>query len=162
MLTAERVREVLSYDPETGVFVWKQSRGKAKAGSVAGSKNSDGYLLIGLDREHPSAHRLAWLYVYGEWPTGHLDHIDCNKTNNAIGNLRIADGAQNATNKKINATNTSGFKGVHFNLHAGRWRSILKSRGTSYFLGYFDTPEAAHAAYCAKAAEIHGEFARVS
>jgi hypothetical protein len=159
-LTANRVRALLSYDLETGLFTWRESRGRAVAGAFAGSPNSDGYVCIGIDRKRYAAHRLAWLYMTGAWPAGELDHRNCEKTDNAWSNLRVADRSGNQANKKKNCTNTSGFKGVHFNKHAGRWRSILKFRGASYFLGYFDTAESAHRAYCAKASEVHGDFAR--
>ena len=161
MLTAERVRELLHYDPASGVFVWRKGRGKAARDAIAGSPDADGYTAIGIDKKRYKAHRLAWLYVVGEWPVGDLDHVDCDKTNNRFANLRQATFSQNRCNVHRPRVNTSGYKGVHFNKNAKRWRSIIKARGMQKCLGYFDTAESAYAAYCAAAKELHGEFARL-
>lgn len=87
MLTVERLRELLDYDPETGVFRWKEPRRKCRVGEVAGSLRKDGYVKIQVDGRFYQAHRLAWLCVYGVWPSA-IDHIDGNRANNAIANLR--------------------------------------------------------------------------
>jgi len=158
---AELVRELLHYDPASGVFVWRRGTGKAAKGAIAGSPDSDGYIAIGIDGKRYKAHRLAWLYMVGEWPVGGLDHVDCDKTNNRFANLRQATCSQNRWNSQLKRVNTSGYKGVHFNKNAQRWRSIIKARGVSKFLGYFDTAESAYAAYCAAAKEMHGDFARL-
>jgi hypothetical protein len=161
-LTAEFVAGILHYNRETGEFTWISGRGSAKAGSVAGSPDSDGYIAIGIAGARYLAHRLAWLVEYGSWPDGCVDHIDCIKTNNAVRNLRLADQSQNRCNVRRQRVNSTGFKGVHYNKHAKRFRAIAKARGESRFLGYFDRPEDAHAAYCAAIEEMHGEYARAA
>lgn len=161
-LSADFVKSILRYDRESGEFVWIKGRGSAKTGSVAGSPDTDGYTSIGICGARYLAHRLAWLVEYGVWPEESIDHIDCVKTNNSIRNLRLADQSQNRCNVKLQRVNSTGFKGVHFNKNAKKFRSIIKARGATRFLGYFDTAEQAHDAYKAAAAEMHGEFARTA
>ena len=89
-LTAERLREVMSYDPETGVLTWRKKtgrKGRVVVGRAAGNYDPDGYICVRIDRKNYKAHRLAWLYVYGTWPDNRIDHIDGIKDNNAITNL---------------------------------------------------------------------------
>ncbi len=155
-LTAERLREVLSYDPETGIFTRLIDRGKFKAGERAGSVSPTGYRVIGVDRALVLEHRLAWLCVYGEWPDGEIDHINRIRVDNRIENLRLAHG-QNARN--IVGRGASGFKGVYQFKPGQKWRARIFYDGKLRHLGSFDTPEEAHAAYCAAAIRHHGVFA---
>jgi hypothetical protein len=162
-LTAERVRELLSYNPETGVFTWlvdSPKGGQRRAGKAAGSVTGDGYHYISIRRRPYLAHRLAWLYVHGEWPSAQIDHRDGNRTNNAIDNLREANRSQNAGNSKRRRTNTSGFKGVYFCSRTGRYVAQITC-GYRKHLGYFDTSKDAHAAYAVAAEKHFGEFARL-
>lgn len=167
-LTAEYVRSILHYDPETGVFVWKSrpdirpSANARREGKVAGCVDPYGYQRIGVDGHRYFGHRLAWLHTHGEWPKGQLDHIDGNRANNRIANLRIATTAQNAANSRAHRDNRSGFKGVSWSKVAKRWIAQISRAGQYRYLGYFDTPEEAHAAYCEAARELHGEFARTA
>jgi hypothetical protein len=120
-LTADRLRELLEYDPETGVFRWKEARApNAKAGDEAGFIHRDGYRYIRIGQRQYAAHRLAWLYVTGEWPASHLDHRDMERTNNSLGNLRPASHSQNQANRPKQANNTSGFKGVYWQARSGK------------------------------------------
>jgi hypothetical protein len=116
-LTAERLREVVTYDPETGLFRWRVNRApRAKAGDVAGAVlGHNGRVRIKIDGHLHLAHRLAWLYVRGRWPRDELDHIDRNPLNNAIGNLREASRSQNARNRSRRRDNGTGITGVSFN-----------------------------------------------
>ncbi len=99
-VTAERVRELLHYDPETGIFTHKVSRGGVSAGDIAGCLDSLGYVRISLGRGASRfAHRLAWLLVYGKWPDGDIDHIDQAKANNRIANLRDVSRSANNQNR---------------------------------------------------------------
>lgn len=165
MLTQATLHELLSYNPRTGVFVWRVNRmGSARAGDVAGSvKGRDGnfYLHIGIAPRTYQAHRLAFLYMTGAWPSGSVDHKDGNGLNNRWSNIRVASVSLNAANAKMPSTNTSGFKGVTFHKQVGRWQAQIKKNGQSIYLGLFDRPEDAHAAYVDKAKEIFGEFARI-
>ncbi len=157
-LTAERLRAVLRYDMDTGEFAWRVAQGSAVPGRRAGTINGKGYRLIRIDGVVYSAHRLAWLYVRGEWPVRHIDHIDCNKLNSAFSNLREATNSQNMANAPLRCDNTSGFKGVTRRSHAKSW----EARVGGTHIGFFKTATEAHAAYVAKARELYGEFARVA
>lgn len=157
-LTAERARELLDYDPETGVFVYRAPRRGIKVGDIAGCPNKAGYLRIFVDGVSYYAHRLAWLHVHGEWPPGDLDHEDTIKDHNWIGNLRPASQSQNNANKPRPANNTSGFKGV--SRQHGKWRARVGKSSQSIHLGLHATPELARAAYVAAAQRLFGQFAR--
>ena len=159
MLTQNRLREVLDYNPTTGVFVWRVRRGCMSAGDQAGRTTDEGYLSICVDGRSYQAHRLAWLHFYGVWPVGNIDHRDTDKKHNWIANLRLATKSQNGANRGANRNNTTGFKGVTLH-HSGRYCAAIKKDQHHIYLGIFDTPEQAHAAYDRKATEIFGNFAR--
>jgi HNH endonuclease len=160
MLTAERMRELLDYDVETGVFVWKVDRSRTKCGAVAGVLNDKGYRLIGVDDHVYLAHRLAWLHVYGCWPPVEIDHINGFRSDNRLSNLREATRSENRINAKRKNTNTSGFKGVWRPAGRRKWYANIQIKNSRVYLGSFNTREEAYAAYCVAAAELHGEFAR--
>jgi hypothetical protein len=162
-LSLARLQELLEYDPETGVFTWKVTKcWRAPAGSEAGTINIHGRRAIMVDQKLYTAHRLAWLYVHGEWPAGEIDHINCDPADNRICNLRLATSSQNKCNSRRPSHNTSGFKGVYYNRRLGRFAAQIAINKTHRWLGLFDTAEAAHAAYCRAANELHGEFARAA
>jgi hypothetical protein len=158
MVTAERLREVLSYDPMTGVFVWKTPTGRRiRVGSVAGTVNPDtGYRIITIDRRMYPAHRLAWLYEHGQWPPSALDHKNRIRDDNRMANLRPATRSQNRANSAT-VRNKSGFKGA---VAYGKrhWQARIVIDGKSRNLGVFDTPAKAHAAYVSCAKAHFGEF----
>lgn len=159
-LTAERVREALNYDPETGVFRWRYSHCSVKAGDIAGSPETKGYLRISVDGRRYKAHRLAWLHVHGAWPAKQLDHRNRVKSDNRIANLREASNLQNCANAIRPKNNSVGFKGV--SRSGGRFVAGIKRNYKRIHLGSFDAPELAAAAYDAAAAEIWGEFANTN
>jgi hypothetical protein len=160
VITAERLRELLAYDPTSGGFAWRVDRGGlAKAGQIAGSRNGIGYVNIRVDGRDYSAHRLAWLHVTGAWPAGQIDHINGVRDDNRIANLREATNAQNQWNRAHQGS-VSGFKGVKWCKIQRKWRAELRKDGRKIHLGRFATVEEAHAAYCAAADEHFGEFAR--
>ncbi len=161
-LTADGLRSVLDYDAETGNFHWKVTRGRAIAGAQTGYKNARGYLIIRIDGKNYKAHRLAWLYVTGEWPANQIDHINNNPGDNRFCNLREATHSENMMNKSRYANNKSGFKGVHLHKQSKRWRARIRIDNKNISLGLFDTPQLAYAAYCSAAYKLHGEFARVA
>lgn len=155
-LTAERLRELLDYDPETGVFVWRVGRrGKGALGSVAGSLGPRGYLRLTVDSQDYRAHRAAWLYVHGRWPAAELDHINGQRDDNRLGNLREATHAENMQNRARHRNNTSGSAGVNWCGRKRRWVARICVDGRRRHLGYFATLEAAAAAYLAAKAELH-------
>jgi hypothetical protein len=162
-LTAERLRELLEYDPETGEFRWLRHRARgARAGSPAGYINAVGYRVIMLSQRAYHAHRLAWLYMAGEWPRGDLDHINGDRADNRRSNLRLADRTQNNANARRRSDNTSGHKGVSRHGQCNRWQARIRVRGRTIYLGLHKTQEAAAAAYDAAAREHFGEYARLS
>lgn len=163
MITVERLRELFHYDQESGVFTRKAERARnARMGDLAGCKRPDGYIVIRIDGSLYHAHRLAWLHVTGEWPKEEIDHLNCDPSDNRFANLREATRAENLRNIRKPCDNTSGFKGVSFDKRTGRWISSIRASGKQKYLGRFDTAEAAYAAYCTAAKELHGEFARTS
>lgn len=165
-LTQERLKELLHYDPETGIFKWKfRDNVRANwntryAGTVAGCLDHYGHTVTSIDDVKYRASRLAWLYVTGEWPENEVDHWDLDKSNNRFHNLREASHGQNAHNRPKPSTNTSGFKGASLHKPTQKWMAQIRADGRGYYLGLHDTPEAAHAAYCEAARKFHGEFAR--
>lgn len=161
MLTPERLKQLIDYDPQTGTFTWKVNRRKkAMAGTIGGTHTYAGYRQIRLDGVLYRAHRLAWFYFHGEWPTSQMDHINGRRDDNRIANLRLATHSQNCANRGRQRHNKSGFKGVTWDSQAKKWRSVISARGKSFALGLHSTPEAAHAAYVDAAQKYHGEFAR--
>jgi hypothetical protein len=162
MLTAQRLRELLHYDPVTGIFHWRIAVARrVKVGDIAGSVHRDGYRQIMIDGRRYYAHHLAWLYVHGEWPPSELDHINGVPDDNRIANLRLATPSQNQWNQGNRKNNTSGFKGVGWHRRR-RWRAQIGINGRYIHLGYFATPEEAHQTYCAAAKERFGEFTRAA
>jgi hypothetical protein len=129
-ITAQRLRELLDYDLNTGVFTWRVTRkGHRKAGDAAGYLRKDRYVIIGLDNATFLGHRLAWLHVYGEWPREHLDHIDGNPTNNRIENLRDVSPTVNGQNRKrVHRNTVTGFLGVD-QVTDGLWGVRIKVDG---------------------------------
>lgn len=146
-LTKHELEQWLSYDPETGIFTWLVNRGKARSGKKAGSLNGRRYLAIRIDGKSYSAHRLAWLAFYGEWPIGEIDHINRIKTDNRIANLRVASSSQNEWNKNLQKNNKSGYRGVSWCTNELRWRAGIKINGRQIRIGTYDTPEEASVAY---------------
>tara|TARA_R110000744_G_scaffold194735_1_gene313664 strand:+ start:272 stop:757 length:486 start_codon:yes stop_codon:yes gene_type:complete len=159
MITQERLKELLSYNTATGDFTWLVDRNAGSyAGDTAGTLMNKGYIHIKVDGKMYLGHRLAWLYIHGSIPTN-LDHIDGNRVNNKIENLRPASSFQNAHNASIRSDNNSGYKGVGFHSMTGKWRARIRYMNKRKSLGLFDTPELAHKAYCQAADKLHGEFA---
>jgi hypothetical protein len=153
-LTAERVRELLDYDPLTGVFHWKVSPAQSiRVGDVAGSFLSTGYRRIVIDSIQYQAHRIAWLHYYGRWPQAELDHINRIKEDNRITNLREATRSQNAANFPLRRDNKLGIRGVC--LSRGKYVAQIRCK----HLGCFVTAEEASATYQKAARELFGEFA---
>lgn len=156
MITVEKLRALFNYDPDTGVFTRLTRRGRFPAGSVAGHlRGKDGYLTIMIDgREYP-AHRLAWLYTHGRWPTVDIDHKDGIRHNNRLLNLREATGSINAQNRhKASSLSSTGLLGVYMNRGAPRARITIHG-GRRIDLGRFETPELAHAAYIEAKRKFH-------
>jgi len=157
-LTAARLRKVLDYCPETGIFRWRvQKTIRLPAGSAAGHLGSRGYWKICIDDREFSAHRLAWLYVHGRWPVEEIDHINGMKADNRIANLREANRKQNCANCGPRTANKTGYRGVV--RHGRGYSARIGLNYRKLALGYFKTAEEASTAYRKAAREFHGEFA---
>lgn len=139
-ITQAELKRLLNYDPITGVFVWRVAR-KDRIGKSAGSLNTNGHRQLKINDKHYMAHRLAWLYMRGEMPTVEIDHINGNKDDNSIDNLRLASHKQNMENVKLRINNKSGFRGVSWHKATGKWRARVEHHGKSCSLGLFNNIE---------------------
>lgn len=159
IISQELVKALFEYDCTSGIFIRKLTTGtKAKIGSVAGVVNESGYIEIAVNGHKYRAHRLAWLYCFGEFPEQQLDHIDNNRSNNSLDNLREASNLENSYNKGISSLNTTGYKGVSIDKRSNRYRAYITVDGKQKSLGYYATAPEAAAAYIEAAQTLHGEF----
>jgi hypothetical protein len=161
-LTQERLKELLDYDPETGVFTWRKRKGGARAGKKAGCVCHYGYIVIRIDDRLYRAARLAWFYTFGHWPHGVVDHIDSNRKNDRLENLRVTSQRNNTRNTRMHKDNKCGYKGVFQGRAKGRYYAQICVNGKRRHLGTFDCPREAHAAYVEAARKHYGEYARAS
>lgn len=168
-LTADQLRTVLGYDPGTGFFTWLVgSVNKVRAGAKAGYRQPDGQRVIRIRTISYVAHRLAWLYVTGEWPKNLVDHRNMDRDDNRWENLRSATKGQNGANRGPQANNAHGHKGVYlvpkYYVSTGEdaWKASTMINGKHNHIGYYRTIEEAIAAHAEKSKELFGEFARVA
>lgn len=157
-ITAERVRELVSYSAETGIFRWKASRPGCRAGDVTGSRTANGYIRLHLDGVKFLAHRIAWLYVHGSFPSQDVDHINGDRTDNSIANLRDVSRSHNMQNRaSANRNSRTGMLGVRINKNSRRapWSAVIKTAGKAIWLGSYASAEDAHAAYLSAKARLH-------
>lgn len=147
MITQKELKEILDYDKTTGVFTWKQSRAnnKIKIGSVAGNLQSNGYYHIKINYKAYLSHRLAWLYVFNEWPKNRIDHINGIKYDNRIENLRDIPQRENCQNYTIHRNGK--LVGCSFNKNTKKWQSAIRVNGKLKHLGCYNTELEAHEAY---------------
>lgn len=143
MITQERLKQLLHYDPNTGVFTRIYTNRADRLGKQPGSRNTKGHVQIRLDGALYVAHRLAWLYVNGEFPTNQIDHIDGDKANNKFLNLREATNKQNQENVPLQVNNTSGYRGVSFDKRLKKFRAYVCHNRQQITLGFFVTAELA-------------------
>jgi hypothetical protein len=156
----EKIRQAISYDPDTGVMKWKIKTARTNIGSVAGTKGSHGYLCFSVFKRQYLVHRLAWMLhhniVLSKWEF--LDHIDRNKLNNKMENLRLATPKDNNGNVPILSTNTSGYRGVSWDKNKNAWACYLWNKNKKKHLGMFPTAEIAAKVYDKHAKEYFGEY----
>ncbi len=138
-LTQARLKELVHYEPETGVFTHRISRQGCRAGDAAGCADSAGYWVIKLDQRKHYAQRLACLYMTGWWPSDEVDHKDRVRSNNAWTNLRPATDKQQAENRNLYATSTSGFRGVMWREKKRKYEVRIRHNNTDHYLGLFDS-----------------------
>lgn len=162
-LTAEMLRKVVRYDSQTGKFYWLRSNNQsAVVGGEAGTiEPKTGYIRFTVLGRKYQAHRLAWLYITGEWPSHQIDHRNLVRSDNWFDNLRQATPSNNMVNKRATKRNILGIKGVS-EVSTGRFVARTGFDGKIVHIGSFDTPQAAHRAYLKKSTELHGQFARGS
>lgn len=155
-LTQERLRELLTYDPLTGVFTRRMPAGGKLVGSEAGTVNAiTGYVHIVIDYRNYYGHRLAFLWMLGKWPEPEADHENGKQNDNRWVNLREATKAEQAQNVPVKSNNTAGFVGVHKRKSDGRWVAEIMVRRRKHYLGSFDAVEQAGAAYLEAKARLH-------
>jgi hypothetical protein len=161
-LTAERLRETLHYDPETGAFTHRHSRTRGRrpvvAGDVAGCLLNTGYRSIRVDGKAYLAHRLAWLYVYGEWPNLQIDHINGNRSDNKLKNLRQVSNAINSQNIRVAREGkkyASPLGACYQPRYKRKWLAKIRVDGSLVIVGRYETAEEAHAAYVKAKRQLH-------
>ena len=159
MITQELLKTLFNYNPDTGLFTrLTRPSPNVSAGDIAGYKQY-GYVIVMIANKSYKAHRLAWLYIHGEWPEEHIDHLNGVRCDNRLANLRQATNTQNSCNRKISATNKSGLKGVFWRRDRSVWRAAITVNGKQKVLGTFKCKHEAHSAYCHAADKYHKEFA---
>lgn len=154
----EIVKDLLAYNPDTGLLTWKMSRrGTVKAGGIAGTVNDDGYIRVKVKQKFYPSHRIAWFIYHGQQPEGQLDHIDNDKTNNRISNLRLATPIQNNQNIGKTSSCTSGVKNVTW--QKGAWQVVIKVNGKPMYFGRFQNLFEARERAIEVRKRYHGDFA---
>lgn len=149
-ITHAELLSLLDYQPESGVFTWK------KSGAVAGSPTADGYVKIKVRQRMYRAHRLAWFYVHGAWPSQLIDHINGDRADNRIANLRDVSNSVNRQNAKTaNADSKTGVLGVTYRPSKAKYQAQIAVNGKNRYLGMFDTEQEAHQAYLTAKREVH-------
>lgn len=164
MVTQQELKAWIHYDPATGQFTRVERRGRWAKGSTVGSMHPKGYVWVcrmeGGRNVNYMAHRLAWLWMTGEWPSLQIDHINGQRNDNRWSNLRLATAHQNQWNTGVRADNTSGFKGVTRPAGRTKWHAYINDRGKRRYIGSFHTAEEANEAATNARRAAHGEFAR--
>jgi hypothetical protein len=147
-MNLEDFSTLLDYNRSTGVFTWKVRRPHKPVGSVAGSARPDGYWKLAVKGKSYLAHRVAWLFINGEWPRNVIDHKNGNKQDNRAVNLRDVSTLDNMHNQHgMHVTNKSGYRGVSWNKATQKWTAFISIRNKTQYLGQFNTPEEAYEAY---------------
>lgn len=163
MISRSEIMDALDYDPSDGHFRWRKDFGpNAKAGQIAGTVNPNGYISIyigGATRgRRMVAHRIAWMCVHGVWPDGDIDHINRDRRDNRISNLRVATRSQNRANSASSSKNVSGFTGVMFDKRWKKWTAFIRSNKRYYFLGRHDEKECAIAVRSIADKSLNGHY----
>lgn len=162
MITQQSLKDVLNYEPITGLFTWVKDKGpNAQAGSIAGYPGNKRQIYICINGKAHLAHRLAWLYMNGEMPVAMIDHIDGNPSNNVYSNLRQANASENSCNAKSRGGKSS-YKGVTWHNQKKKWRARICKEGKRFSLGLYATETEAYEAYCKASSTYHQEFSRLA
>jgi hypothetical protein len=138
ILTQSRLKELLDYNPDTGLFTNKVHRNpRAPIGAIAGTPTSEGYLALQINKKKMYVHRAIWLYVHGVWPLEEIDHINHVRNDNRLCNLRLANRLENSHNTQKHTKNLSGHKGVAWHSRNKKWQVQMRFCGKSYYIGQF-------------------------
>ncbi len=153
-MDAERARELINYNPETGSMVWRLTRGRAVSGEIATYVRHDGYATLRMDRKHYYAHRVAWLVIHGSWPKCQIDHINGVRNDNRLENLRESNQSENLQNmgKRVGV---SKYTGVHLCRKTGKWISEIRHKKKKHYLGRFENEADAYQAYLEAKKSLH-------
>jgi hypothetical protein len=146
IMDQKRLKQLLHYCSLTGVFTWKTDAGRIKKGSIAGATDAYGYQVIRLDKVLYKAHRLAWLYSYGTWPSKNIDHKNRVKNDNRLTNLRDVGQSANTFNSGVRKNNTSGVTGVNWLPDKSKWEARIRVNYRIVHLGKFNSKDDAVAA----------------
>ncbi len=161
-LTVERLREVINYDPETGIFTWRIQKGRIRPGTVscyAGGRRRSPHIQIQIDKKPYTGSRLAWLYMTGSWPVAQIDHINFNTLDNRWCNLREATHSQNTGHRRLLRNNTSGYTGVwRKGGKSKKWTAEIRHNGQRINFGLFNNKEDAATVRDRVAQQLRGEF----
>lgn len=161
-LSQTELKEMFLYEPETGFLRWKDARSNMIKNSKAGCKNASGYLIVSINSKSHRVQRVIWMYIFGHIPDGfYIDHINGNKTDNRLCNLRLATNSQNQQNRPAPQNNSSGYRGVTWHKQANKWMARICHHGKREMLGLFETAEEAYEAYKSKASEIYTHVNRL-
>lgn len=161
-ITRENIIRLLDYNPETGIFLWKDDRQCIRAGSVAGFTERKGYRSIKVLNRTFKAHRLAWFIFYGEWPKDQIDHINRDKSDNRIANLRESSNSSNQWNSGVYSNSTTGYRGVSWHKKSQKYWARIGHQGRRIDIGLFDCPHEAALAFNDAAIKLRGEFAALN
>ena len=158
MVTQEKLKELFVYEADTGLFIRRKAvgrHGRHKALTVAGTRQNHGYIVLNIDGRRYMAHRLAWLYHYGQWPNNDIDHINEVKNDNRISNLREATRAQNMQNVRRHKHNTNRYKGVSWMPARRKWRAYIFVNYKQQHIGLYNSPEEARDARANAEERLH-------
>lgn len=157
MITQERLRELVTYDPISGCMSWKMPRRKCAVGKTIGRTQWQGYRQACIDRKHYYVHRLVWLYMTGTWPPHDIDHVNQDKGDNRWTNLRLATRSENKANCRVQSNNKVGLRGVSWSVRDRVYEWAVK-KGKTKIRGFSSCPAAAHFSYVIAAEKLFGEF----
>lgn len=160
--TPAAMREAFDYNPETGQLMWKLWRGKPSAMRPAGSVHKDGYVYVKFQRQIMLVHRVAWVVQHGEWPALFIDHVNGDRTDNRLSNLRLATPLQSSRNVAASKRSKTGVRGVSWDRHKRQYIAQAKIGDQYCRLGHFGTVEEARDAYLSATRAAFGDFVRAA
>lgn len=156
--SVEDLRKLFEYNEQTGILYWSVNKGRATKGDIAGTNHNKGYLSVQIDKTAYLLHRVIWCIYYGQWPSKFIDHIDLNKKNNKINNLRLATRANNCQNHARRIDSNSSIKGVTWHVRLNKWQARVQIDNKRVHLGYFHNLMDAEKRITDVRSNLHKEF----